>query len=523
MAYPELHRVIQHLRNVAIRQHGEGLADSELLDAYVNRADRNAFEVLVRRHGPMVLGVCRRILRNEADAEDAFQATFLVLVRKARSIRPRAMVSNWLFGVARNTALKAKGMTQKRQAKEKQAAALLKAEAAEEVWRQLQTMLDHELGQLPDKYRVPVILCALEGKTIKEAARNLGLPQGTVATRLSKGRSLLAARLSKHGFTISAGALAAALTQSAAAACVPVPLVSSTLKAVSAWSAGQMAAGVISAKVAALTEGVLKVMLITKYKVVAAILSVVVASTVLLAERQAAVEEARTQLAQTKSAEAALRRDQLRDTSPQEPQKAAKPLQAPLAEKTVEERIQGGKPIYQELTTETLQTISLQGVGINQTLRLTFVTEWTPKKKEGKDWIVEQEIIGMKMDITIGRNQVIWDSTAKTTPPVNRLTDFLKLLVGPKFILTIGEDLKVKHVEGLKQFIDMVNKGNDNLSKANPLPKININSQLKSMLSDEAINQMFDPTYAVFPPIIDQVGWHCKITKKYSVENPLPK
>src|SRR5437879_5337000 len=96
-----LNRVIHRLRQAAFRQDGAGVADSELLECYISRGDEEAFEALVRRHGPMVLGVCRRILRNEADAEDAFQATFLVLVRKACSIRPRGMVSNWLFGVAR--------------------------------------------------------------------------------------------------------------------------------------------------------------------------------------------------------------------------------------------------------------------------------------------------------------------------------------------------------------------------------------------------------------------------------------
>jgi RNA polymerase sigma factor (sigma-70 family) len=177
-----LNRVIEHLRQAAARQHGAGLADGDLLERYIDRRDEAAFEVLLRRHGPMVLGVCRRILRNEAGAEDAFQATFLVLVRKANSIRPRGMVSNWLFGVARNTALKAKAMIHKRRVKEREASTLPKSAAAEEVWRQVQGLLDEELGRLPDKYRVSIVLCDLEGKTIREAARHLGWPQGTVAT-----------------------------------------------------------------------------------------------------------------------------------------------------------------------------------------------------------------------------------------------------------------------------------------------------------------------------------------------------
>jgi RNA polymerase sigma factor (sigma-70 family) len=279
MAIHAFNRVVQHLRQVAARQDGEGLADSELLDSYVKHADAAAFEALLRRHGPMVLGVCRRILRNEADTEDAFQATFLVLVRKAGSIRPRGMVSNWLYGVARNTSLKAREMIDKRRAKEKQAATMPRPEPAEDVWRQVQTALDAELSQLPDKYRVPIVLCELEGKTIKEAARHLGWPQGTVATRLAKGRRMLAERLTGHGLSLSAGALTAMISQGAASASVPASLLGLTVKAASVFAAGHAATGVINAQVAALTEGVLKTMLIAKLKVVGALLSVAAVAT----------------------------------------------------------------------------------------------------------------------------------------------------------------------------------------------------------------------------------------------------
>src|SRR5690348_7122538 len=175
--------VIGHLRRAALRPDGAGLTDSELLELYVARREEAAFEALLRRHGPMVLGVCRRVLRNEADAEDAFQATFLVFVRKAASIRSRDMVSNWLYGVAHNTALKAKAMDRKRHVKEQEAGTVPKQEARTEVWQEVQTLLDTELSRLPDKYRVPIVLCDLEGKTIKEASCHLGWPQGTVATR----------------------------------------------------------------------------------------------------------------------------------------------------------------------------------------------------------------------------------------------------------------------------------------------------------------------------------------------------
>jgi RNA polymerase sigma factor (sigma-70 family) len=278
MATNAINRVIHHLRRTALRQDGAGLADGELLECYITRQDEAAFEALVRRHGPMVLGVCRRILRNSADADDAFQATFLVLVRKAASIRPRGMVSNWLYGVAHNTALKAKAMNNKRRVKEKEAGSMKKAEVAEEVWRQLQVLLDEEMCRLPDKYRVPIVLCDLEGNTIKEAARHLEWPQGTLATRLAQGRRMLAKRLSKHDLTLSVGALATLLSQGAASASVPAPLVISTIKAASLFAAGQaVMTGVVSATVTALTEGVLKTMLLNKLKGVLVAVALVVA------------------------------------------------------------------------------------------------------------------------------------------------------------------------------------------------------------------------------------------------------
>ncbi len=281
MATNALNRVIQHLRRTAVGRDSGGLADAELLDCYLARRDEGAFEAIVRRHGPMVLGVCRRILRNEADAEDAFQATFLILVRKAGNIRPRGMVSNWLYGVAHNTALKAKAMIHKRRTKEREAGKVTKPEAVEEVWRQVQTLVDEELGRLPDKYRVPIVLCDLEGKTIKEAARHLDWPQGTVATRLSRGRTLLAKRLCKHGLTLPGGALAALLSQGAASASVPAPLVISTVKAASLFAAGDAATSVVSAQVAALTEAGVKAMFMTKLKTATAMFlaAVVIAAT----------------------------------------------------------------------------------------------------------------------------------------------------------------------------------------------------------------------------------------------------
>src|SRR5262245_36587393 len=275
MATNQVSGVLQHLRSTVLLRDGAGLTDGQLLGAYISSRDQTALAALVRRHGPMVWGVCRRVLRNYHDAEDAFQATFLVLVRKAASIVPRAMVANWLYGVAHQTALKARTTAAKRKERERQVTQMPEPAAAEQdLWRDLQPLLDDELSRLPDKYRVVIVLCDLEDKPRKEAARQLGVPEGTVAGRLARARALLAKRLARRGVTLSGGALAAGVrSQNGESAGVPTSVMSSTIKAASLFAAGQ-AAGMISVKVAALTDGVLKAMFLTKLKTATAVLLV---------------------------------------------------------------------------------------------------------------------------------------------------------------------------------------------------------------------------------------------------------
>jgi RNA polymerase sigma factor (sigma-70 family) len=253
---------VRHLRRATLLQGGAELTDGELLDRYVRHRDEAAFEAILRRHGPMVLGVCRRVLRHEADAEDAFQATFLVLARKAHAVLPSARVGNWLYGVAHNAARKARAMNNKRREKERGAGAH-RAAAPREDGEHLHAALDEELARLPEKYRVPVVLCELEGRTLREAARHLGWPQGTVASRLARGRALLGQRLKQRGLALAGGTLAAALAGGAAAAGVPPPLVGPTVRAAASFAAGGGAEGV-PAQVAAVAEGVLKAMLVNK-------------------------------------------------------------------------------------------------------------------------------------------------------------------------------------------------------------------------------------------------------------------
>src|SRR5438874_579973 len=201
--------VVRQLRRSVLLHDAASLTDGQLLESFVARRDEAAFEALVRRHGPMVLGVCRGVLRNAHDAEDAFQATFLVLVRKAASLRRREAVGNWLYGVAYRTALQARTTAARRRLKEAQMRSPESQDsaAAGVVRLELQALLDRELSRLPQKYQAPIVLCDLLGKTKREAAADLGCPEGTVSSRLARGRELLRRRLARQGLA-SAGSLA---------------------------------------------------------------------------------------------------------------------------------------------------------------------------------------------------------------------------------------------------------------------------------------------------------------------------
>jgi RNA polymerase sigma factor (sigma-70 family) len=264
--------LIDCLRRSILAVEKSDLTDGQLLEEYLCRHDAAAVAALLQRHGPMVWGVCRRALANHHDAEDAFQATFLVLIRKAASIVPREMVGSWLHGVAHQTALKARALRAKRQARERQVKAMPEPQAVPEPdrWQDVQPLLDQELRRLPQKYRVAIILCDLEGKTRKEAARQLEVPEGTLSTRLRTARMMLAKRLARFGLALSGGALATMGVRQAASACVPRCVVSSTIKAVTLFAAGQAASmAAISVQAATLAEGVLKSMYLTKLKALA--------------------------------------------------------------------------------------------------------------------------------------------------------------------------------------------------------------------------------------------------------------
>jgi RNA polymerase sigma factor (sigma-70 family) len=250
--------------------------DETLLERFVTQRDEAAFAALVGRHGPMVLGVCRRVLGNLHDADDAFQAAFLVLARRAASIRPRALLGRWLYGVAYRTALRARAVTARRRTQERLLAHLpepaVEPQPLPEDWR---PVLDQELQRLADAYREPLILCDLEGRTRREVARQLGLADGTLTRRLEKARQLLAKRLRHRGVVLTAGALAALLRPAAGA---PSPgLARATARIAVSDSAAELA-GVVAPSIISLARHVLRDMaLLPRVKTAVALVACVVA------------------------------------------------------------------------------------------------------------------------------------------------------------------------------------------------------------------------------------------------------
>jgi RNA polymerase sigma factor (sigma-70 family) len=271
----KLEQVLTRLRAVAAGGNG-GVSDAHLLDRFLSGGDEAAFELLVRRHERLVFGVCRRVLGQVHDAEDAFQATFLVLARKAASIAHGGAVASWLYKVAYRVALAARTDRTRRGHREKPLDAAADLAAAAEATSpaeqaDLRILLDEELSQMPERFRSVAVLCYLEGKTVEEAARQLGCPRGTVASRLVRARARLRDGLTRRGVAVSAGMAAVALAQARAAAGPPEPLIPATVRAAKLYgSATAASAGAVSPRVAALTEGALRAMSYMKLKLGAA-------------------------------------------------------------------------------------------------------------------------------------------------------------------------------------------------------------------------------------------------------------
>ncbi len=277
----QMTRVVQFCRHIFRKGTVDETADAHLLERFIQQRDEGAFAVLVQRHGPMVLGVCRRVLRNAHDAEDAFQAVFLVLARKAASIRPQTMVGNWLYGVAFRTALEARGAGIKRRIKERHAGAIRHAEIDTGMDNELLAVLDQEVNRLPDRYRTVLVLCDLEQRTRKEAAQQLGCKEGTVASRLDRARNLLRKRLVRQGFTIAGAALVAVLAAQAAEAAVAAALLADATTT-EVKDPAHRYQGSSPRKVTALADRVLRALWWSRFKTILGLILVVLLAFVVL-------------------------------------------------------------------------------------------------------------------------------------------------------------------------------------------------------------------------------------------------
>jgi RNA polymerase sigma factor (sigma-70 family) len=269
VATGQLNLVLQQLRRTVRRQLAVGLADGELLERFTRHGDEAAFEVLVWRHGPLVLSLCHRLLHNSHDAEDVLQATFLTLVKKAGSIGKRDALGSWLYKVAYRIVLRVRETARKRK---ENAAPVEDLPAAAAPGDPRRGLLDEAIDGLPEHYRAALVLCYLQGKSHKEIAEELGCPLGTVSTRLARGREMLRKHFARRGVPLAAGTLGTVLAQHAVSAPVCPLLVIGTVKAATSVAAGPAAAGgVISANVAALTQEAVKTMFVTKLKAAAAL------------------------------------------------------------------------------------------------------------------------------------------------------------------------------------------------------------------------------------------------------------
>jgi RNA polymerase sigma factor (sigma-70 family) len=271
MARTNLSAFLRQLTRAAAAETLGDQSDRQLVERFLASGDEAVFEAIVRRHGPMVYRVCWRALGQEQDAEDAFQATFLLLAQKLRSVRKHTSLASWLHGVARRVALKARAQAAARRHHEQQLATPPSRAPDEVTWREVCAVLDGELARLPEKWRQPLILCYLEGRTQDEAARQLGWGKTTLRRRLGEGRAALGRRLSRHG--IGPAALSGLLlSECVGSAALSTGLIGRTVEAMVCLTAGHALTTAASAPVIALTEGVRTTMPFTKSKVASAAL-----------------------------------------------------------------------------------------------------------------------------------------------------------------------------------------------------------------------------------------------------------
>jgi RNA polymerase sigma factor (sigma-70 family) len=374
MAGATLQDMIRRLQRAAAREQGSGLSDAELLARFARSRDEASFELLVWRHGGMVLGTCRRLLDDSHAAEDAFQATFLALARQAESIGRGEALVGWLYRVACRIALRARAGATRRARCESQAnAPPVEDPRADAESNELCSALHEELSRLPEKQRAAVILCYLEGQSTEEAARRLNCPRGTILSRLAHARERLRGRLARRGLEVTGAMLLATLSRQTLSAAPSAALIDPTVRAALSVAAGEaVPAGLVPARVAALTEGAVRAMSLLRMRIplaVLLILGLAGAAAVLLAPARAAQQAGGQRTAQSPVAPA-----------------GTKPTGKP---RTDQQRIQG--------TWEVVSWVNEGKKRPQRSLRLVFTAQYVLGKQDGR---FTNEILTYELDPT---------------------------------------------------------------------------------------------------------------------------
>jgi RNA polymerase sigma factor (sigma-70 family) len=422
MASAQFDTFFRHLRRVVLPRAGPELTDAQLLERFVRSRDEAAFELLLWRHGPMVFRVCLRVLRRHHDAEDAFQATFLALARKAGAIGRMESVGSWLYKVAYRIALRAGAAIPARRLPEN----LLPDPSAPEpildvLARETELAVEGELNRLPDKYRIAFVMCHVEGQTIAAAAQTLGCPPATVGTRLARARQLLRRRLARRGFE--------AVPTLSPLPVLPAALVSATVRAALVGTAAEAeAAGMISAHVAALAKGALRTMPSIKWILIAAVvlpLSLLAGGGAFLA-RCFHAEEVRVV----------------------QPDKAS---QRPAADDhvTLQWKFEKDKPFYQEMTTITRQDMFFLNANANGVYghEQTLYFSWRPVRRD-KDgnWVLKQKVEAVRFAFEENGKKLPYEYDSRKDPGgvPTLVAHYCKQFVGSEFTLTFGKDGKIQ-------------------------------------------------------------------------------
>ena len=395
--------LLHGIRKMVAAQTGPAMSDQQLMERFCREQDQAAFAALVERHGGMVFAVCRRILGHVQDAEDACQATFLVLARKAASIRRTNSLPSWLHRVAYHVAADLSRDIARRHGREEPATDIPAADTTDEMtWREVRAVLDEELHRLPERYRVPLILCYLEGKTRDEAAHELGCGLGTLKGRLERGRERLRGRLVRRGVSLSAALLSAVISESVASPAMPAMLAVSTTKAAVLVAGGKAVTGLIAASVARLAERAMRIIWIAKMKFMSGVLLAFAliggGATALAVRTQTEPRKAANQPPAAKEDPAVGLVRQLGDRAFKTREDAAKKLRAigPKAIPALQAGTRDPSPEVRKRSQEVLVTIRADA-------RDAFAKQFDPQKTEEYDHPVWKRFVAIAGDSQASR------------------------------------------------------------------------------------------------------------------------